>query len=85
MPNYGYKCECGEVFEVFRSLKDMAQKEKCICGKMASKQFFVNPTHFKSRGFPGNDSRKRSLGDQVVDNKLEDMFDDHNYGKKYGA
>ena len=58
---------------------------ECACGGKGVKLFFANPTHFKSRGFPGNDSRKRSLGDQVVDNKIEDMFDDHSYGKKYGV
>ena len=81
---YEYKCECGKKFEIFCSISEMKQQEKCSCGKMAKKQFFSIPTHFKSRGFPSNDSRKRYLGDQVADNKVEDLFDDHGFGKKYG-
>ena len=51
---------------------------------MAKRLFSPTPTHFKSRGFPSNDFRKRDRGKYVVDNKVEDLFDDHNYGKKYG-
>lgn len=81
---YEYKCECGKVFEYISTVKDMKQSIKCSCGNMAKKLFSPTPSHFKVRGFPGNDTKKRSLGDQVVDNKVEDLFEDHNYGNKYG-
>lgn len=85
MPIYEYRCQCGKLFEVFSKLKDMQQEEKCSCGKRGKKTFAANPIHFKSRGFPGNDSRKRYLGDQVVDNKVEDLFEDHHYDKRVGG
>jgi len=85
MPQYEYVCRsCKKITEKDFSLGDMKQKIKCSCGKIAVKYFSSVPVHFKSRGFPGNDSKKKSRGNQVVDNKIEDLFDDHNYGKKYG-
>lgn len=81
---YTYKCECGNVFDIMCSLKERKKVKKCSCGKMAKRLFSPTPTHFKCRGFPSNDFRKRDRGKYVVDNKVEDLFDDHNYGKKYG-
>ena len=83
MPTYGYKCTCSKQFDIYCNVDDR-DKQFCECGRKAVRQFNPTPVHFKSRGFPGNDSKKRSRGRHVVDNNLEDLFDDHNYGKKYG-
>jgi len=62
----------------------MEQQMACDCGGVGIRHISASPTHFKSRGFPGNDSKKKSRGDQFKENKVEDLFDDHQYGKKYG-
>ena len=62
----------------------MKQELECSCGGIGKRHISASPTHFKSRGFPGNDMKKRSRGKQFKENKTEDLFDDHQYGKKYG-
>lgn len=63
----------------------MKQELECSCGGIGKRHLSAPPTHFKSRGFHKSDGKKWNLGKQVVDNKVEDLFDDHNYGKKYGV
>jgi predicted nucleic acid-binding Zn ribbon protein len=67
-------------------MQEMKSVEHCpVCGSDSFRHFTAHPLMFKARGFPSNDNRKKSRGKQVVDSKVEDLFDDHKWKKKYGV
>ena len=82
MPTYEYRCTNKQCkynklpFEVNCSIKHVKLSEKCpVCGADSERYFFTPiPFHFHSRGFYTTDHKKKSRGDNFIDNKVEDLF-----------
>ncbi len=49
MPDYSYQCVCGNTFDRFFMWKDMKLKQKCDCGKMASRAIVAPNTIVRQR------------------------------------